>query len=196
MPSTRAAVILLTSIALAACHRGAAPAGAATKAPPSSSAAASSSSGGALTDANIAAVVIQGDNNDILYGSLALAKSTNDAIRKFAQTTVNDHRAVNQAATDLAGKLGLTPEESVLSLDMRDDAEGKRDEMRELSGAAFDKSYIENEVRYHTKMLDIIDSRLLPVVRNPDLRALISNVRPAVQAHLEHAKSLAATFAK
>jgi putative membrane protein len=151
---------------------------------------------GSLTDANIAAIVLAANNADILYGSLAAARSPNADIRRFAETTVRDHRSVNEAATALAGKLNLTPEEHTASLDLRDNAEDKRGQLRELEGTAFDKAYLENEVAYHTKLLATIDGTLIPSATNAELKALLIAVRPAVVAHLEHAKQLQAAISR
>ena len=193
VPVTYRSLVLSLALGagLSACRGGVS-----TAAAPAMPSSVTASPPGALTDANIAAIVLAGDNADILYGSLALGKSANDAVRKFAQTTVNDHRAVNQAATDLAARLSVTPVDNTVSFDMRDNAEDKRDLLRELSGNAFDKAYIDNEVTYHIKMLGIIDNTLLPGVRNADLKALITAVRPAVAAHLEHARSLQSSMAR
>ena len=40
----------------------------------------------------------------------------------------------------------------------------QRDIMRELSGYAFDSTFIENEVVYHQKFLASIDNAMLPRV--------------------------------
>ena len=157
-------------------------------------ASASPSVAGTLTDANITAIVLAANNADILYGTLAAAKSPNAEVRKFAETTVRDHRAVNQAAIDLASRLRLTPEDNSASLDLRDNAEDKRGQLRELEGRAFDSGYLENEIVYHTKLLATIDGALVPSARNADLKALLVSVRPAVAAHLDHARMLQASL--
>jgi putative membrane protein len=104
--------------------------------------------------------------------------------------------SVNEAALALAGKLNLEPEQNTLSLDLRDNAEEKRGMLRELSGTEFDIAYLENEISYHTTLLETIDSVLLPSARNEELRSLISAVRPAVASHLEHARQLRASLSK
>lgn len=162
---------------------------------PSPAAAAAESTGpGTLSDANIAAIVLAANNADILYGTLAAAKSANAEVRRFAETTVRDHHAVNQAATDLAARLNLSPQDNTASFDLRDNAEDKRDQLRELEGRAFDAAYLENEVAYHTRLLATIDGALVPAAKNADLKALLVNVRPAVAAHLDHARRLQASL--
>ncbi len=57
-----------------------------------------------------------------------------------------------------------------------------------LSGAAFDRAYVDHEIAYHEQVLDAIDKVLVPNAKNEELKALIVKVRPAFVAHLEHAK--------
>lgn len=105
----------------------------------------------------------------------------------------SDHQSVNRAAVALVTRLKVTPVDNQLSFDLRDDAETKRLRMRDLEGFAFDSAYAANEVSYHVTLLGAIDSALIPSARNSELKALLVEVRPAVEAHLGHAKQLAAT---
>jgi putative membrane protein len=155
----------------------------------------SASARGALTDANIAAIVVAANNADILYADLALAKSRAEEVRAFATMTKKDHTAVNAAATALVTRLKVTPVDNEASFDLRDDADTKRLVMRELEGFTFDTAYTANEVRYHRTLLGTIDDALIPGAQNPELRALLVQVRPAVAAHLDHAIALSKTLA-
>lgn len=146
----------------------------------------------ALTDANIAAIVVTANNADILYAEMALAKSQDAAVREFATMVKSDHESVNEAAVALIARLGVTPQPNTLAFDLRDDAETKRLTLRDFEGFAFDSAYAVNEVSYHTTLLGAIDSTLVPGVQNAELKALLLQVRPAVAAHLEHASRLAA----
>lgn len=148
----------------------------------------------ALTDANIAAIVVQANTADILYAEMALAKSQNAAVREFATMTKRDHESVNEAAVALVTRLGVTPVDNALSFDLRDDAETKRLTLRDFEGFAFDSAYAANEVTYHTTVLGAIDNALIPGASNAELRALLVAVRPAVAAHLDHAKTLSASL--
>ena len=69
-------------------------------------------------------------------------------------------------------------------------------QLSQLSGAAFDKAYIDHEVAYHQQVLDAIDKTLIPSAKNEQLKALLVKVRPAFVAHLEHAKHLQSGLAK
>lgn len=147
---------------------------------------------GSISDANIAAMVLASNNTDISYARLVPSRAQREDVKKFADRMLTDHTGVNTLVTQLLAKLDLAPEDNVISLDMRDESANKRDLMRELSGFAFDSTYMENEVAYHQKFLASIDNQMLPAARNAELRALLSAVRPAVAAHLAHAEQVRA----
>jgi putative membrane protein len=149
--------------------------------------------GPALSDANIAAIVVAANMADIAYADQALAKSRDAEIRGFAQMTRKDHETMNDVATKLVTRLKVTPVDHEVSFDLRDDAESKRGMLRDLEGFAFDSAYIANEVSYHRSVLAAIDDALIPSAKNAELKALILQVRPAIAAHLRHAETVAAT---
>jgi putative membrane protein len=65
-----------------------------------------------------------------------------------------------------------------------------------VKGAAFDKAYADNEVVYHQQVLDAIDKVLIPNAQNAELKGLLEKVRPAIAAHLDHAKMMASALGK
>jgi putative membrane protein len=68
--------------------------------------------------------------------------------------------------------------------------------LKKLTGSAFDKAYVDQEVAYHAAVLDAVDKTLIPGAKNAELKALLVKVRPAFVAHLEHAKHLQSSLAK
>ena len=102
-----------------------------------------------LNDLEIAHVAYTADSIDIRYAHLALAISTNPAVHEFAQTMIRDHSAVNDKALALVTKLNVAPEDNFLSQQLSQQADQLVAEMSQLSGAAFDRRYAENELGYH-----------------------------------------------
>ena len=62
-----------------------------------------------ITDANIAAIVVGANKIDISAGKIALQRSSNSEVRKFAELMITDHNAVLDGAVKLVTKLGVTP---------------------------------------------------------------------------------------
>jgi len=107
---------------------------------------------------------------------------------------VTDHTGVNKSATDLVTKLKVTPEDNDTSKALKAGGESNLSTLQGLSGAAFDKAYVDHEVAYHQQVLDAVDQTLIPNAKNAELKALLVKVRPAFVAHLEHAKHVQSTL--
>ena len=157
---------------------------------------AESAAPGAVTDPQIADIVVAANEVDIEAGELASTKATNPQVREFAQRMITDHTGVNQAATELVTRLGVTPEPNPTSQQLRQGGEQNRSSLQGLSGAEFDRAYIEHEVAYHQQVLDAIDQTLIPNAQNPELRALLEQTRPAVAAHLQHAQQIQSSLGR
>jgi putative membrane protein len=148
------------------------------------------------SDPQIAGIVVTANQIDIDAGKLAKSHTKNKEVSKFAQLMIADHTAVNQQAGALAKKLGVTPEDSATSKSLKDGAVQNIANLKTLKGAAFDKAYVDHEVAYHQAVLDAIDKVLIPSAKNAELKDLIVKVRPAIAAHLDHAKMIQADLAK
>lgn len=146
----------------------------------------------ALNDAQIASIVVTANQVDIEAGELARTSASSDDVRKFAERMVVDHTGVNKAAADLAAKLKVTPQDNETSRALKSGGEQNLAKLRALKGASFDKAYVDHEVAYHAQVLEAIDKALVPNAQNAELKSLIVKVRPAIAAHLEHAKHLRA----
>ncbi|HEX5058578.1 MAG TPA: DUF4142 domain-containing protein [Kofleriaceae bacterium] len=146
--------------------------------------------GPALSDAKIAAIVVAANQVDVDAGQLALKKSKNAEVKKFAERMVTDHTAVNKSAVDLVTKLKVTPEESDVSKSLTTGGTAKRAELEKLDGDAFDKAYVDNEVAYHEAVIGVLKSQLIPAASNQELKDALVGVQPAFDAHLEHAKKI------
>ena len=143
-----------------------------------------------VTDAQIASIVVTANQVDIDAGKLAKDKASNPEVRKFAEQMISDHTGVNKSATELVTKLGVTPADNPTSQALKAGGDKNLAQLGNLSGAAFDKAYIAQEVAYHQQVLDAMDKTLIPSAKNAELKALLVKVRPAFVAHLEHAKQV------
>jgi putative membrane protein len=157
---------------------------------------AATTSAQSINDAQIASVVVTANQVDIDAGKLAAATSSNADVKKFAQLMVTDHTGVNRQAVALVTKLNVKPEDNDTSKSLKSGGEKNIANLKALTGAAFDKAYIDQEVAYHQAVLDAVDKTLIPGATNAELKALLVKVRPAFVAHLEHAKQVQAGLGK
>ena len=142
----------------------------------------------ALTDANIAAIVVAANSINIKAGKLAQSTTSNPAVKGLGDMMVRDHEAVNQQAVALVTKLHVTPRDNELSQKLNADAAKTYERLKAAKGAEFDRAYTANEVAYHEAVISVVQSQLIPGAKNAELKALLEQVLPALQAHLAHAK--------
>lgn len=146
------------------------------------------------SDPQIAHIAYTADDIDVKAGLLALEKSQNNAVRAFANDMVRDHTAVNDKALALVKKLNVTPEDNGTSQALSAQAAQKHAELSKLSGAAFDKAYVENEVAYHKAVDGALETTLIPSASNGELKGLLQTGLKIFQGHLAHAEHLASTL--
>jgi len=148
------------------------------------------------SDAQIADIVVTANQVDIDAGKLAESKASNAEVKAFGKQMVTDHSGVNKQAVALVTKLKVTPEANDTSKALKAGGADNLKNLQKLSGAAFDRAYVDHEVAYHQQVLDAVDKTLIPSAQNAELKSLLVAVRPAFVAHLEHAKSLQASLGK
>jgi putative membrane protein len=151
---------------------------------------------GGPSDPQIAGIVVAANQIDINAGKLAKSRTKNKQVLEFAQRMITDHTAVNKQASALVKKLKVKPAESATSKSLKSAAGKNVANLKTLKGAAFDRAYTDNEVAYHQQVLDAIDKVLIPSSKNAELKDLITKVRPAIAAHLDHARMIQSSLAK
>ena len=144
------------------------------------------------TDPQIAHIAYTAGQLDIDAAKQALEKSKNKEVRDFAQDMVRDHTEVNKQALALVTKLNVKPEDNDTSRALTKQAAAKRGELSKLSGAAFDKAYVANEVAYHKTVNGALESTLIPSANNAELKSLLQTGLKIFQGHQQHAEHVAA----
>ena len=144
------------------------------------------------TDPQIAHIAYTAGQLDIDAANQALAKSKNADVRAFAEQMVRDHTAVNKQALDLVNKLKVKPEDNDTSRGLSKAAAAKKAELEKLSGAAFDKTYLDNEVAYHKTVNGALETTLIPSSSNAELKALLQTGLKLFRGHQMHAEQAAA----
>jgi len=144
----------------------------------------------APNDAQIAHIAYTAGQLDVEAGKQALAKSHNKAVRSFAETMVRDHGAVNEQALALVKKLHVIPQDNTTSEALTRQAGEKARELGKLSGDAFDRAYIQNEVAFHRTVNGALSATLIPGAHNAELKSLLETGLTLFQEHQKHAEQL------
>lgn len=127
----------------------------------------------------------QANMAEVATGKLALQKSESADVKKFAQQMVDDHTKGLQAVQDVAKAKNVT-------LPSEPDAKHKKmaDHLNSLSGAAFDKAYLENAgVKDHKEAhAKVVGAQ--KQATDPQVKALAAQLQPTIDQHLQTVQGL------
>jgi len=104
-------------------------------------------------DQEFLAKAIQSGEAEVAISNLALEKSLNEQVRKFAERMVKDHTAANQRLMSLEEASGLT-----LPKEMEQKHEAMLEQLSQLSGEEFDRQYMKGQVQDHQAAVKLFTS--------------------------------------
>ncbi len=103
---------------------------------------------------------------------------------------MRDHTNVRQQGRDLATKLGVKVPALPKDFQMKKDHDAAMKKLEGLSGPAFDKAFLQNEVDYHKAVIEAVNTTLMPALQNQQVKDLVTKVAPAFKAHEDMAQNL------
>jgi putative membrane protein len=129
--------------------------------------------------------LVAANMTEIAAAQLALNQSKDDQVQKFAKTLMDDHTNARDKIRDLAqAKNVVLPKD----LDGKHLAEVKK--LDRLSGDQFDKAFLQRAgVSDHKQTLQLLD-RIEKNAKDPQLKALATDLRPTIREHHELATNL------
>jgi putative membrane protein len=144
---------------------------------------------GALTDANIVALLDEANMADSASGAYAVTKATSPDVKAFAKLMMGEHHALRAQGQQLAKRLGVTPELPAND-PLKPAAESEMAALKGAAkGAAFDRTYIEQEIGIHKAVLDLA-GKAHDAAQNEELKKLIEQAGPVIQKHLDRAEEI------
>ncbi|WP_232076520.1 DUF4142 domain-containing protein [Variovorax sp. PBL-H6] len=137
-------------------------------------------------DAGMLRDIAQANMAEIETGRVALEKSQNADVKKFAQMMVDDHTKAMADVKELASAKGAELPDGV---DMKHKA--TMVEFKALKGDTFDSQYMKHAgVGDHENTLKLL-KKTQAEAADADLKALATKMTPVVQEHLKHAQGMA-----
>ncbi len=127
----------------------------------------------------------QSDLYEINSSQIAVRKSTNPAIRRYAEMLVTHHQKTTAATVAAVRKAGMTPPAAMLD----PGATASIAELQSASPADFDRLYLGQQVPAHQAALDL-HKGYGTGGDNPQLRATARKAVPIVQQHLTLAQTM------
>jgi putative membrane protein len=137
------------------------------------------------TPSAFAAAAAEDGETEVALGGLALRKSSNDQVRKFAQKMVQDHGQANQELESIVKRQGL-----ILPTKLDEKHEAMVRSLEAKSGVAFDKAYAELMAKDQANAVAMYESASNS--SDPDLAAFAKKSLPTLQEHEQLADNLRA----
>jgi len=125
----------------------------------------------------------QGGMAEVELANLAVQKAQNADVKKFAQQMITDHTKANAELKSLAAKKNIT-----LPTDIGSSHKSAMDDLSRLSGADFDKKYVEMMVDDHEEDVDLFEDNTDN--SDADIKAFAAKTLPTLKAHLESIKAI------
>src|SRR5690606_22892191 len=111
-------------------------------------------------------------------------KATNTQVKEFAAMLVKDHEGVNASLKTLASGKGITLPTTVKDSEQRD-----LSDLREKSGADFDKEFMDMMVDLHQEDVNRLE-KMADNAEDAQIRNFAASNLPKMKQHLEKAKSI------
>jgi putative membrane protein len=119
---------------------------------------------------------------EVELGTLAKDKASSREVKAFAQRMIDEHTKAGNELKAVADRKHLTWPAALPA-----DAIALKDRLSKLSGAAFDRAYIDAMVDGHRAALTDVRAEAQSGA-DPDVKAWASKASSTVQAHLTHAQ--------
>lgn len=126
---------------------------------------------------------------EVELARLAAQNGQADAVKDFARRMIEDHTEANERLAALAEQAGVTPPREI-------DPEHRavRDRLGELSGAEFDRTYVQSQIQDHQLTAQLLEWEI-GSGQDQDLKTFAAETLPTVLEHLRLAQALAAELA-
>jgi putative membrane protein len=142
-----------------------------------------------LSDANMVSVLDRLDENEIAAARLAQAKASAAEVQAFAGRILNEHRESVEASWQLATELSLQPVPSALASDLKQAHEQAMEELRMMSGPAFDRAYLRYEIQQHVRAFTFLEAAAESET-NVTLKQELIRTGPDLLSHISAARAL------
>lgn len=122
---------------------------------------------------------------EVELGRLAAERAPSAEVKAFGQRMVTEHGKANQQLMQIAISKGMT-----LSRELPADMQRQRDLLARMSGAEFERMYMQHMVKEHRKDVAELEKQAENGT-DPALRSFAQQTLPTLREHLALAESLA-----
>jgi putative membrane protein len=139
-------------------------------------------------DTRMLSILDAANTAEVRVANMAATQAKRQDVKDFALMLVRDHEAGLAKVRDLSRKLNATayPLDTTMAVKRVMD-EGTR--LMGVTGDDFDNQWLDHQVAMHQAMIAAVDGEY-PAAGQPEIRALVDQMKPTMELHLKRAKEL------
>lgn len=141
-------------------------------------------------DAEVLALVIAVDLNEVLAAAAAQKKKMSGPATDYARMLHQEHGKHMVDTMMLGGKIGVTPIDTAAVDRMKRKGAGELAGLVPLDGGEFERGYITAMINGHREVLGLIDGELMNAAKDASLKAHLVETRKHIAMHLAKAEAL------
>jgi len=126
----------------------------------------------------------QGGMAEVQEGQMAARKASDPQVKQFAEKMVADHSSANDKLKQIAASKNVA-----LPADIPASAKRENGKLSQMSGPAFDREYIKQQVSEHKKVAAEFKAATKRT-RDPDVKQFAQETLPTIEQHLDMAKGI------
>ena len=130
---------------------------------------------------------ITSSSKEIEVSQLAQEKASNAQVKAFAEQVAQDHQQASQSLRQVA------TQQNVQLMPDNETVEDAREELTDLSGAEFDRAYIDMMVEDHQDAVSAVEEKATDSA-HPEIQQWATRTLPTLREHLDRARQLQETL--
>jgi len=142
-----------------------------------------------MSDANVVSVLDSIDEGEIDAAQLAQKQTEDPEVQAFAGRVLHEHRELAETKGRLATQLSLQPEPHALASHLKQAHEKAMQKLRAISGAAFDRAYVQYEIQQHERVFNLLEAAAASE-DNVMLKQELVRTGPDLLSHISAARAL------
>jgi putative membrane protein len=145
----------------------------------------------ATPDGKAIGAFIAASQHEIQHGRLAMERGSTQIVRDIGRSISRDHDDFVARAREKGKSLGILTATEPTDTTFHGHG-GVMGELRDQSGAAFDRTFLQHEVDYHRWLIDAVNTTMLPKASNSEVKTFLQQAIPTFEAHMKAAQELLA----
>lgn len=122
-------------------------------------------------------------------GKLAQVRAGDPRVKEFGRYMADHHQALLSRTRQMETALRLPPAFNADTLEASTEQRQALQALRRKTGPAFDRAYLRHEIETHREIVERLERAVIEA-HNPEVKQLVDESKPVVQAHLDAALAL------